>query len=331
MQDLLPLTGNYGSKKMVVMVRVIVRVVLIFIISFQSNVLFGQQNAMFSQYMFNALAINPAYAGSRNVVAATALYRNQWVGIQGAPKTGTFTVDAPFASERIGLGMQFSSDKIGITNTTTGVISGAYRIPLNNGSLAFGLEGTVAGYRAGFSDVELDPAGPIADPGFTTNINKTLFNFGSGVYYSNDRFFMGLSVKDFVRNRLNNNDLATDDDITARQSAHAYLATGYVFPLGLDFNLKTSVLGKGVRGAPIQGDFNATLWIKDILAVGAEYRTSADISALMELRITPQVRIGYAYDRSTTTLRTYNSGSHEFMLRYEFSFDRNRVLSPRYF
>lgn len=295
-----------------------------------ANVL-AQQNALFSQYMFNTLAINPAYAGSRNVVAATALYRNQWVGIDGAPKTGTFTVDAPFASERIGLGVQIISDKIGITSTTSGVLSAAYRIPLKNGNLSFGMEGIVSGYHAGFSDVNLDPAGPVGDPGFAEDIRKTLFNFGSGIYYSSERFYMGLSIKDFVANRLNNNDLSTSDDITARQSAHGYLATGYVFPLGMDFNLKTSVLVKGVRGAPVQGDFNATLWIKNIFAIGGEYRTSADISILSEVRVTPQVRIGYAYDRSTTILRDYNSGSHEFMLRYEFSFDRASTLSPRYF
>lgn len=291
----------------------------------------AQQNALFSQYMFNTLAINPAYAGSRNVVAATALYRNQWVGINGAPKTGTFTIDAPFFSERIGLGAQIISDKIGITNTTSGVLSGAYRIPLKNGSLSFGLEGSVSGYQANFADVKLDPSGPVGDPGFSQDVRKTLFNFGSGIYYTTDRFYFGFSVKDFVSNRLNYNDLTTSDDITARQSAHAYLATGYVFPLGFDFNLKTSVLVKGVKGAPIQGDLNATLWIKNIFAIGAEYRTSADVSILSEVRVTPQIRIGYAYDRSTTILRNYNSGSHEFMLRYEFSFDRESTLSPRYF
>jgi type IX secretion system PorP/SprF family membrane protein len=297
----------------------------------QTGNLFAQQNALFSQYMFNTLAINPAYAGSRNVVAATALYRNQWVGIEGAPKTGTFTIDAPFANDRIGLGMQIVNDKIGVVTTTSGVLTSAYRIPISEGALAFGIEGSVTKYRAGFSDVQLDPAGPVGDPGFSNDINKTLLNFGSGIYYSSSRLYVGVSVKDFVRNRLNTNNLANEDDITARQSAHGYIAFGYVFPLSYDFNLKTSVLAKGVKGAPVQGDFNATLWIKDIIAVGAEYRTNADVSALMELRVSPQVRIGYAYDKSITALRNYNSGSHEFMLRYEFSFDRDRILSPRYF
>ncbi|HEY1062029.1 MAG TPA: type IX secretion system membrane protein PorP/SprF [Daejeonella sp.] len=292
--------------------------------------LFAQQNALFSQYMFNTLAFNPAYAGSRNVAAATALYRNQWVGIEGAPQTGTFTMDAPFANERLGLGIQLMSDKVGITKTTGIVLSGAFRIPINEGSLSFGLQGSMNNYHAGFSSVNLDPSGPVPDMAFGSDVNKTLYNFGSGAYYRNSRFYAGLSVQDFVRNRLNN-DTIDVGDITARQSAHAYLATGYVFPLGFDFNLKTSVLVKGVRGAPVQGDLNATLWIKEVLAIGAEYRTSADISAMMEIRVSPRVSVGYAFDKSITSLRTYNSGSHEFMLRYEFSFDRERVLSPRYF
>ena len=292
--------------------------------------LFAQQNALFSQYMFNALAINPAYAGSRNVVAATALYRNQWVGIDGAPKTGTFTLDAPFSGERLGIGFQVISDKIGITTTTGLVMSGAYRIPINDGNLSFGLQGSMNNYHAGFTSVNLDPTGPIPDQAFQDDVNKTLYNFGSGIYYNSSRFYAGFSVQDFVRNRLNI-DTISDGDITARQSAHGYLTTGYVFPIGMDFNLKTSVLIKGVKGAPVQGDFNATIWIKNIFAVGAEYRTSADVSVLMELKVSPQVRIGYAYDKSITTLRKFNSGSHEFMLRYEFSFDRNGTLSPRYF
>lgn len=314
-----------------VMMRKIFKGLIVIVVLFLNCAeLFAQQNALFSQYMFNTLAFNPAYAGSRNVAAATALYRNQWVGIEGAPQTGTFTMDAPFANERLGLGIQLMSDKIGITKTTGIVLSGAYRIPINEGSLSFGLQGSMNNYHAGFSSVNLDPSGPVPDMAFATDINKSLYNFGAGTYYRNSRFYAGLSIQDFVRNRLNFNDINAGD-ITARQSAHAYLATGYVFPLGYDFNLKTSVLVKGVKGAPVQGDLNATLWIKEVLAIGAEYRTSADISAMMEIRVSPRVSLGYAYDKSITSLRTYNSGSHEFMLRYEFSFDRDRVLSPRYF
>jgi type IX secretion system PorP/SprF family membrane protein len=296
----------------------------------QVNKSFAQQSAMFSQYMFNTLAFNPAYAGSRNVVAATALYRNQWVGMDGAPKTATFTIDAPFAQERVGLGMQIISDKLGITTTTGFSLSGAYRIPLNTGTLAFGMEGSFSQYHAGYTDVVLDPSGPVSDPGFRDNVTKFLSNASAGAYYSSDRFYAGLSIKELIPNRLTNDSIPASG-ITARQSAHAFLATGYVFPLNDDFNLKTSVLLKGVKGAPVQADINGTVWIKDIFAVGAEYRSSADISFMAEIRMTSQVRIGYAYDKSTTALRNYNSGSHEFMIRYEFSFDRDKILSPRYF
>jgi len=314
----------------VMMRKILKGLIVIVVLLLQFGEGFAQQNALFSQYMFNTLAFNPAYAGSRNVVAATALYRNQWVGIDGAPQTGTFTIDAPFANERLGLGVQVISDNIGITKTTGLVLSGSFRIPLNEGSLSFGLQGSMNNYFAGFSNVNLDPSGPVPDMAFDADVNKNLYNFGSGAYYRNSRFYAGLSVQDFVRNRLNFDTIGVGD-ITARQSAHAYLATGYVFPLSFDFNLKTSVLVKGVKGAPIQADLNATLWIKEIIAIGAEYRTNADISAMMELKVSPRVSIGYAFDRSTTNLRTYNSGSHEFMLRYEFSFDRNKILSPRYF
>lgn len=312
------------------MLKIFKGLIVILVLFLQYTELFAQQNALFSQYMFNTLAFNPAYAGSRNVASATALYRNQWVGIEGAPQTGTFTMDAPFANERLGLGLQLISDRVGITKTIGIVLSSAYRIPINYGSLSFGIQGSMNNFHAGFSSVDLDSSGPVPDRAFTADANKNLYNFGSGIYYRNRRFYSGFSVQDFVRNRLNN-DTIDVGDVTARQSAHAYFASGYVFPLGFDFNLKTSVLVKGVRGAPVQAILNATLWIKEILAIGAEYRTSADISAMMEIKVSPRVSVGYAFDKSVTSLKTYNSGSHEFMLRYEFSFDRDRILSPRYF
>ena len=312
----------------VMMHKLLKGLIVIVVLLIQCGDLFAQQNALFSQYMFNTLAFNPAYAGSRNVATATALYRNQWVGIEGAPNTGTFTMDAPFANERLGLGIQLISDKVGITKTTGIAVSSAFRIPINDGSLSFGLQGSMNNYHAAYSRVNLDPSVP--DRAFTSDANKTLYNFGSGIYYRNSRLYAGFSVQDFVRNRLNN-DTIDVGDVTARQSAHAYLATGYVFPLGLDFNLKTSMLLKGVKGAPLQASLNTTLWIKELIAIGVEYRTSADISAMMEVKVSPRVSIGYAYDKSMTSLRTLNSGSHEFMLKYEFSFDRDRILSPRYF
>jgi type IX secretion system PorP/SprF family membrane protein len=289
----------------------------------------AQQDAMYAQYMFNTLAINPAYAGSRNVVSATALYRNQWTGIDGAPKTGTLTVDAPILNKKMGIGVQLFSDKLGITQNNGATISAAYRVRMDKGSLSFGIQSVFSQYRANYTDVNLGSSASY-DPAFANNVNRFLFNVGTGAYYNSDRFYIGLSALDLMPNDLTDFS-ANDANIGSKQALHLFLATGYVFPIAEDFKLKPSVLIKGVKGAPIEADLNAALWIKDVLSVGIQYRTSADIGAMVEFQATPQVRIGYSYDRSTTALRNFNSGSHEIMLRYEFGFEKGKILSPRYF
>ncbi|WP_256006504.1 MULTISPECIES: PorP/SprF family type IX secretion system membrane protein [Pedobacter] len=288
----------------------------------------AQQDPMYTQYMFNTLAINPAYAGSRNVVSATALYRNQWTGIEGAPRTGTLTLDAPVYDKTIGLGIQLVTDRLGITQTNGAVFSGAYRIRMDQGTLAFGIQGNVLQYRADYTSVNLNTGA--YDPAFSYNINKVLFNFGTGVYYNSDRFYVGLSAQDIAKNRLTEFE-SPNSDLRNTQYMHLFLASGYVFDLDDDFKFKPSFLIKGVKGAPVEADINATLWIKDVVGIGAQYRTSADIAGLIEVQASPQIRIGYSYDYSTTALRNFNSGSHEIMLRYEFGFGGGRILSPRYF
>ena len=289
----------------------------------------AQQDPMFTQYMFNTLAINPAYAGSRNVVSATALMRSQWTGIEGAPKTGTFTIDAPIMDKRFGVGLQVLTDKLGVTQTNAAALSLAYRIRLDKGSLSFGLQGDVSQYRADLTSVDLN-TGSSYDPAFANNVRRTLFNFGTGAYYNSDRFFVGLSAQDLVPNRLSEPN-ENGDRLAGKQALHVFLSSGYVFPVSEDLNLKPSFLIKYVHGAPIEGDINGTLWIKDVIGIGAQYRTSADVAGLLEIQATPQIRIGYSYDRSVTKLQGFNSGSHEIMLRYEFGFERGKIISPRYF
>lgn len=287
---------------------------------------FSQQEAMYTQYMFNTLAVNPAYAGSRNVVSATALFRNQWSGIKGAPKTQTFSIDAPINQKKVGLGLQIFADKLGRTKNTGTVLSYAYRIRMENASLSFGLQGSLSQFSADYTSISLDPAGLSIDPAFMNNDNKTLINFGTGVYYNTDRFYLGLSSPELINNILPGSETSLN-----RQAMHLFLMSGYVFTLNSVFKLKPSALLKGVKGAPLQADLNTSLWIKDVLSIGAQYRTNADVSALLEIQATPQIRFGYAYDHSTTPLSSYNSGSHEIMLRYEFGFQRGKVLTPRYF
>lgn len=290
----------------------------------------AQQNPMYSQYMFNTMAINPAYAGSRNVVSATALHRNQWSGMDGAPKTTTLTVDAPFRNKRVGLGLQIINDQLGISKTTGAVLSYAYRIRMDKGSLAFGVQGSGVQYRADYTSVDLGNGGAY-DPAFSENVNKMIFNFGTGVYYNSDKFYVGLSAQDLLNSRIT--EYVAQDDSTGGsfKNLHLFFATGYVFTLDETFKLRPSVLVKGVKGAPVEADLNAMLWINDVIAIGAQYRTSADVAGILEVQATAQIRIGYSYDYSTTRLRNFNSGSHEIMLRYEFGFERGKILSPRYF
>ena len=302
--------------------------VLIILISL-SKELKAQQEAMYTQYMFNSLAINPAYAGSRNVISSTLLYRNQWLGIDGAPETTTFTIDAPIKDNKIGLGLQIFNDRLGISNTTGAVVSSAYRIRMDKATLSFGLQGGISNFRSNFTGVNYNESGVI-DPAFTENVNALQFNFGTGVYYNSDKFFVGVSVPTLVPNRISKNTSAITNN-PSRQQMHLFITSGYVFDLNQDFKFKPSFLVKAVKGAPIEGDLNATIWIKEFLGIGAQYRTNADVSGLLEIQVNQQIRFGYAYDHSVTKLRNFNSGSHEIMLRYEFGFEKDKVVSPRFF
>lgn len=320
-QGILQLTGNMKKK------------VSILIFGFLSiiSAANAQQDAMYTQYMFNTLAINPAYAGSRNVISATALYRNQWVGFTGAPETATFSIDAPFSAKRMGIGFQVYNDKAGIIKNTGALLSYAYRLRLEKGTLSFGMQGGVKQYSADFSSLNLNNGnGTTLDPAFSENVNRFLFDAGAGLYYNSDRFYIGIAAMDLLRNRFSNYQ-SSGTSLGSREDIHLFLSTGFVFPLSDDYKLKPALLVKGVRGSPLEGDINANLWIKDVVGIGVQYRTTADIAGLLEVQISPQIRVGYSYDYSTTDLRSVNSGSHEIMLRYEFGFSKDKFRSPRYF
>ncbi|OAQ38101.1 hypothetical protein A5893_14955 [Pedobacter psychrophilus] len=287
----------------------------------------AQQDAMYTQYMFNTLAINPAYAGSRNVISATALYRNQWTGYDGAPKTSTFSIDAPINDKRIGLGLQIFNDRLGITNTTGFVVSSAYRIRMEVGTLSFGIQGSGNHRRADYTQVKLDQSGTSIDPAFQEFVSRTNFNIGTGIYYNSDNFYVGLSAPELLPTKFGSQSSTN----LSKQEIHLFLTAGFVASLSDDLKLKPSVLVKQVKGAPIEGDLNATFWIKDVIGIGGSYRTNADVSGLLEIQASPQIRIGYSYDHSITKLQSFNSGSHEIMLRYEFGFEKDKFISPRFF
>lgn len=296
----------------------------------------AQQESMYSQYMFNTLALNPAYAGSRDVLSMTALYRRQWIGIEGAPTTQTFTADMPLNKERIGLGMQLFNDQIGAQRSTGAYASYAFRVKVSRRTtLALGLQAGATNFRWDLASVNAGAA----DPVFSQNVNKWLPNFGTGIYISNDKAYFGVSVPSLIRGKLN--EYSRSD--SARQQRHYFLMAGFVMRLGNSLHLKPSVLFKGVQGAPVAFDANLNLWIKNRIAVGASYRTGNlkfnndkisggklgdAIVGLIEVQLNDQLRFGYAYDYMLNDLK---KESHEIMLRYEFGFSKSKILTPRYF
>lgn len=286
---------------------------------------FSQQTAMYSQYMFNMLGVNPAYAGSRDVISATALYREQWSGINGAPKTLTFSADMPLAHERVGLGINLFNDRIGVSNTTGFSANYAYRIHTGKGTLALGLNAGLIQYRADYSSLVVSYTGQ-GDPSFNQNINSTKPNFGAGVFYTTDFFYAGASVPTLVSYNISGL-----DSVVAYQKRNYFGMAGMVFRLNNELKLKPSTLIKYSNGTPLQIDLNANLWIHDVIGIGTSYRTGDAILVVLEIQASPNFRMGYAYDYPLTLLKTYSSGSHEIMLRYEFSKNTNKVISPRYF
>lgn len=292
-----------------------------------SKQLLAQQDAMYSQYMFNMMAVNPAYAGSREVLSITGLSRAQWVGVEGAPLSSTVSLDMPIKSKHIGLGLQVFNDKIGVGTSNGFYGSYAYRIKMNRSTLAFGLQGGLVHFTTQYASLRLDgPQIYIPDRAFQENANILIPSAGAGVYLSDDRYYVGASIPSLLNTQLSSN-----TQVRINKYDHLFLMGGYVFALNRDFKLKPSVLLKAVTGAPMELDLNANFWMYDIFAIGASYRTGDAAVGMIELQAAPNFRIGYAYDYSFGELRHFHSGSHELLLRYEFGYAKDRILTPRYF
>lgn len=284
----------------------------------------GQQQVMFTQYMFNGLALNPAYAGSHETISITALAREQWTGIDGAPSTQTLSVHSPVFNNRIGLGLLVLHDKIGVTEQTGVYAAYSYKIPFVNGAnLALGLQAGVNMYDARFSEVsDINPVFAAGD------VKEAHPNFGFGAYYFTDKFYAGISVPQLAQNTFDKNNEDSDSKIVRHYFANA----GYVFDLNESLKLKPNVLVKAVEGAPVQFDLNANLLINEVIWVGVSWRSFDSIDALFQLQITERLQFGYAYDFATTTdLRRVNGGSHELMINYRFTFNKSKIVTPRYF
>ncbi|TDO23586.1 PorP/SprF family type IX secretion system membrane protein [Sediminibacterium goheungense] len=287
----------------------------------------AQQQPMYSQYMFNMMNINPAYAGSRGVVSATALYRNQWVNMPGAPQTSSVSVDMSANQNRIGVGVQLFDDRLGIERTTGINVSYAFRIRMSgSGTLSLGLQGGALNYRANFTEARTFQPN---DPAFYQNVNGILPAAAAGIYYNSDKFYFGASVPALLKTKLRNG--TTVDVTSGSRDMHYFVTSGTVLKLGEDFMFKPSVLMKVVSGAPVQFDLNSNLWIQNTIAFGFSYRTGDAMVGMLEWQMNPKLRFGYAYDHTFSNLGVYNRGTHELMLRMEFGSGNGKIASPRYF
>jgi len=288
------------------------------------SVAMAQQQVMFTQYMFNQMAINPAYAGSHKTLSVTALARKQWAGLDGAPSTQTLSVHSPIKNQRIGVGLLVVNDKIGVTKQTGLYNAYSYRIPFQNGGqLAFGLQIGFTAYNAQFSKVS------DTDPTFAGDVREIHPNVGGGLFYNTKLFYMGFSAPQLIQNTFDKDNLDSD----SKMVRHYFLTAGYVFTLNRQLKLKPNFLVKAVSGAPVQFDINANLLIQEVLWVGLSWRSFESIDALLQFHITEKFQFGYSYDFITTTeLSRINSGSHEIMLNYRLQKKkRSRFVTPRYF
>lgn len=304
-------------------------ILLMFIVS--TTMSWSQQNAMYTHYMYNTLAINPAYAGNREALSFVGLGRFQWVGMKGAPNTQTFSVHTPIAKKNIGLGLNLVNDQIGPTRTTGLQAQFAYRLKINETSrLSFGLNGGFDSYSAKLNELAVhDPN----DPSFQDNVRgKMLPNFGFGLYYQSSRFYAGFSAPGLLENKYYSTTLASGINM-GQQYRHYYLIAGAIFDLSPQVKFKPSTLVKLVQNAPLQVDLTANFIIRDLFEIGANYRLKDGFGALFGIHINKQFLFGYSFDWSTgVRTGSYNGGSHEILLRYDLLFNKEgKIRSPRYF
>jgi len=296
---------------------------------FFSNTATAQTEPMYSQYMYNMLGVNPAYAGNREATSLNFFQRRQWVGIAGAPQTTSVSLDGASSDNKFGWGVQLYDDKLGVEKADGANLMLSTHIQVSEkGILSGGLSLGLMNYRIDLMNVQgrFTPS----DPAFYANFNIWLPDVGLGIYYNTDKFYAGLSVPNVLKSRLSAFDVM-NSGIQKVNSTHLFFTTGYVFSVNDEVKIKPSTMNKAVSGAPIEADLNTNVWLKDVIGLGFSYRTGDAMVGMAEAQINENLRVGYAYDMTISPLKYYNNGSHEMMVRYEFGNNKSKVKSTRYF
>jgi type IX secretion system PorP/SprF family membrane protein len=287
---------------------------------------FAQQDAQYTNYMYNTININPAYAGSRGVMSIFGLHRTQWVGLDGAPVTNTISINTPIENSNIGVGLSFVNDRIGASNESAISADVSYTIQTSSDyKLSVGLKGTAHLLNVDYTKLNRYN---LNDPKFQNNIeNEFSPNIGAGIYFCSDKLYLGFSVPNFLETDLYNDNASA----TSLERMHYYLIGGYVFDLSSSIQFKPAFMCKTVVGSPLQVDLSANFLFNEKFVLGAAWRWDAAASLLAGFQVSQGLYIGYGYDLETTKLANYNSGSHEIFLRFELFNKQERVVSPRFF
>lgn len=312
-----------------------------------STKIFAQQEVMYSQYMFNTLALNPAYAGSRDVLSLTALGRYQWLerNVPGSPTTHSFSLDMPFKNEKMGIGLVAYNDALGVANNTGINLAYSYRFKVGaKTTMSLGLQPTVTNVSLALSQVTTG----VSDFIFSDDRSRFMFNAGLGMFISNDRSYFGFSVPQLIEQKIS----PDIPNSVGKIKRHYFTMMGFVIGKG-NFKIKPSTMLRYTFGSPLGIDGNVNFWYKDKISLGVSGRKSQTVLSgqdnidavvgMFELQLTPQLRLGYAYDYNMNRLNTKMNGStklydkltgtptHEWLLRYEFGYGKSKILTPRYF
>jgi type IX secretion system PorP/SprF family membrane protein len=291
----------------------------------------AQQDPHYTQYMYNMNVMNPAYAGSKENLAVGLLYRMQWVDIEGAPNTGTLSVHSPVGNN-VGLGLSAISDRIGPVEENN--IYGDFSYTLNLGGehrLAFGIKAGATFHKVGLFDEIYENVPDVDDPAFRENIDNTYLNLGAGFFYYTQNYYLALSVPNMLKAKHLDVTQTGEDFEFGGETQHYFLTGGYVFQLNENTKFKPSFMLKSAFGAPSSLDVSANALFFEKFEIGATYRLEDSFGGMVNYAITPNIRLGYAYDHIVSDLKVSTPASHEFMLLFDLNFPRKVSVSPRYF
>lgn len=292
---------------------------------------YAQQDSQFTNYMYNTININPAYAGSRGVLSVFGLHRNQWVGLDGAPVTNTFSINSPINNSNFGIGVSIINDRIGPSDENSISVDVSYSVKTSEKYiLSFGIKGTANLLNVDFTKLNIyNPGDVLAQYNVDNRFSP---NVGAGVYFHSDKTYFGFSVPNMLETKhFDKDQTSLSAESVASERMHYYFIAGHVIDLNTSIKFKPALLTKIINGAPLQVDMSANFLINDKFTAGLAYRWDASFSALAGFQISDSWFIGYGYDMEVTKLANYNSGSHEIFLRYELFKNYDKVVSPRFF